>query len=98
MKAIETLGRLAGRAKPDRPVETEGDWVAGTLAVAEGWRRALPKAQAWAGWQVAASAATKAGLGPLVAEIEAGTLQDDAILPAFEGRLCALVDRPRGDR
>ncbi|MBO1020955.1 DUF3320 domain-containing protein [Methylobacterium sp. SD274] len=85
VKAIETLGRLAGRAKPDRPVETEGDWVAGTLAVAERWQKALPKAQAWASWQRAVSEATRAGLGPLVAAIEVGTLQDDAILPAFEG-------------
>ncbi|GJE16086.1 DUF3320 domain-containing protein [Methylobacterium marchantiae] len=84
-KAIEALGRLTGRPRPDRPVETGTDWVAGTLAVAERWRKALPKAQAWAGWQAAVSAATKAGLAPLVAAIEAGTLADESIVPAFEG-------------
>ncbi|WP_019906761.1 DUF3320 domain-containing protein [Methylobacterium sp. 77] len=83
-KAIETLGRLTGRAKPERPLETEEDWVTGSLAVAERWRSALPKAQVWARWQAAVSEATKAGLGPLVASIEAGTLEDGAILPAFE--------------
>ncbi|MCJ2128316.1 DUF3320 domain-containing protein [Methylobacterium sp. E-045] len=85
VRAIETLGRLVGRAKPDRPVETDGDWVAGTLAVADRWKRSLPKAQAWASWQVAAGEATKAGLGPLVAAIEAGAVRDDAILTTFEG-------------
>lgn len=84
-KAIEALGRLAGWPKPDRPPETGPDWIAGTLALAERWRGALPKAQAWAGWRAAVEAAEQAGLGPLVAAIEDGRLTDEAILPAFEG-------------
>ncbi|GJD95820.1 DUF4011 domain-containing protein [Methylobacterium iners] len=84
LRAIEALGRLAGRARPERPLATGPGWVAGTLATARRWQSALPKAQAWASWQAAAAAARQAGLGPLVAAIEAGGLGVDAIEPAFE--------------
>lgn len=84
LRAIEAVGRLAGRAKPDRPLDTGADWIRDTLALVRRWSEALPKAQAWASWQEAASLAEAGGLAPLVAAIETGALGPEAIESAFE--------------
>lgn len=84
LRAIETLGRLAARPHPDRPLATGPGWVAGTLDEAARWASALPKAQVWLRWQGAVQAAREAGLGPLVAAVEAGALGPDAIPEALE--------------
>ncbi len=61
-----------------------GDWLGETLSIAARWSAALPKAQAWTGWRLAAREAERAGLGPLVAAIAAGGLRAEAIPAAFE--------------
>ena len=84
IRAIEALNRLADRERTDRPLATGPGWAAGTLGQAASWAASLPKAQGWLRWQGAARAARSAGLGPLVAAVEAGTLPAEGIPEAFE--------------
>ncbi|MCJ2084070.1 DUF3320 domain-containing protein [Methylobacterium sp. J-090] len=78
------LACLAGRDDPQEPIEPGPDWIAGSLERIGGWTAGLGRAQAWCAWQAAVRTARDAGLGPLIAGLEAGRVAPERAEAAFE--------------
>lgn len=82
--AISELGRCVGYADPLQLLETRPDWDQELVHRTGHWKANILKAPEWANWRAAAVAGKNAGLGPLVAAIEAGAVTTTTIQPAFE--------------
>jgi len=82
--AIGDLGRCIGLDDPFDLLEQRPDWDEELLQRSGRWKANILKAPEWAKWRAATIAGKNAGLGPLVAAIEAGAVTTTTIQPTFE--------------
>jgi hypothetical protein len=78
------LGSCIGLEEPAKIFALQPNWICELPQTLSRWTAHLIKAPQWARWRTAAAAARAAGIAPLVAAVEAGTVSGDLIAPVFE--------------
>ncbi len=82
--AVARLGALAGRPA-EVPLPVSGpEWLAGSIGVLAGWAANLHRAQPWCYWARTAREARAAGLEPIVAALEGGSVAPGEVEAAFD--------------
>jgi very-short-patch-repair endonuclease len=92
--ALTDLGTSIGLDQPLGLIDLRTGWDEELIQRTNRWKTNLIKAPQWARWKAATIAGNDAGLGPLVAAVEAGAVPGELILPTFEysyARWCAEV-------
>ena len=82
--AAVDLGVCIGLEDPTCLLTVGPGWIEELLQRLDRWKANLVKAPQWARWRFAATAGQRAGLRPLVAAIESGSISGDLIAPVFE--------------
>jgi hypothetical protein len=84
LQAAKELGTCAGLDPPEEIIQIEPGWIEALIEQTTGWKDNIHKAPQWTTWRAASRAVCDAGLGPLAALMEDGSIEGKDLADTFE--------------
>ena len=84
LQAARELGACAGLDPPEEIIQLEPGWIEALIEQTTHWKDNIHTAPQWTTWRAASRAVCDAGLGPLAALMEDGSIEGKDLADTFE--------------